>query len=186
MRVTSVAAIALVLAATPTAVAAAPKPLAPYCVGLTDATGDAVFLGPVTPGQSLDVLSADSALGRTEVVVVLRVPTTDTSNDALRRAGGYEWVVRLTADGVSHTYSYRVNAETAGNTRTARAVLGEMTPPVTVQVTPTHIIWRVKRSDVPPRPDGPRSAAVEMDVTSKAWGNPADTAYARVPRSSCS
>lgn len=182
MRLAPAAALALVLAATPTAVAA-PKATAPWCIGVTDAAGDAALLGAVGAGPALDVLSADAAAGRTEVVVVLRLPTTDTSDDTLRAAGGYEWEVTLTADGLEYVFGYRVNSLAAGGSAVGMAQVGSSTPPVTVSVQPTAIVWRVKRGDLP-KP-GPRSAWVEMHVASSAAGSSADTASGRAPRSAC-
>lgn len=180
MRLVTATALALVVAATPTAGAA---PTAAWCAGVTDAAGDATLLGAVGAGSALDLLSADAATGRTEVVAVLRLPSTDTSKDTVRAVTSYAWQVAVTVDGLEYVFRYRVNSLAAAGTGRASASVGSATPPVTITVKPTTLIWRIKRSDLPT--PGPTSEWIEMRAASYAGGFSADTAAVRIPRSGC-
>ena len=179
MRVASVAAVAVLLAASNTAVATPrPSSYAPPC-GVVDEAGDvASHLG----SSALDILSADSVVGRTELFAVLRLPTTDTSNDTARKLGGYEWSVRYRADGIDYSFRYRSSGLFSERKESAVSV-GPKTPPHVVTVGPTSIIWKVKRSDLPA--PGPRSAWVEIEVSTHDVEGTADSATGRVRRAGC-
>lgn len=158
---------------------AAPRPPAKLCNLVVDDTGD--YKGGTYSGQAsnaVDILSADIATGKTELVAVMRVPTTDTSNDTWRKLGSYEWLVGANLNGVDYKLKYKVNSQFANDTGVATAEVGNTTPPVTVTVKPTEIIWKIKRTDLPSLTKRPNQIFTAIRATTSVWGGSADTATA--------
>jgi hypothetical protein len=87
---------------------------APLCHLITDQAGDARLGGGTNPsGQptydSLDILSADVASGKNNVVAVLRLKTLKPDQTLV---GGRTYLVRWNVNGASQRFTYNVFAQT--------------------------------------------------------------------------
>lgn len=142
-------AIAVSLAATGATASASPAKSKPKpCFLLTDDPGDgnAAIGGPVVASPALDILSADVASGARTVVVVLRLTTTDISNDRWATLG-MSWAVNTSVGGKS--YTFRVTRPYGpSNTLTATVVGAPDVKAVTLRVDPTSYTWTVARSAI--------------------------------------
>ena len=158
---------------------AAPRPPAKVCNLVIDDTDD--YKGGAWSGQAsnaVDILSADIATGKTELVAVIRVPTTDTASDTWRKLGSYEWLVGANLNGVNYKLKYKVNSTFGSDRGEATAEVGNTTPPVKVEVKAQEIIWRIKRTDLPSLTKRPNQVFTAIHATTSVWGGSADDALA--------
>jgi hypothetical protein len=81
-----------------------PKPPKPVCNLITDETNDSG--GLYKSSKALDVTSADVATGKKTLVAVVRVQTTDMSNDTWAPVG-YSWFFGWTIVGTKYAVSAR-------------------------------------------------------------------------------
>lgn len=168
--------LALVLA---TALSADAAPAKKVCNLLKDETGD--WKGGTYSSQgsnALDILSADIATGKSELVVVVRVPTTDVANDNWRKLGGYGWMFSANLGGVDYQFDYEIDGMFGNNEETASVVVGNTKPKFTFTREPTQLVWKVKRSELASlnRRSGQYFNAIAS--ASYSWGGTADTATA--------
>lgn len=87
---------------------AVPASAAPVCMQVVDDAGDGFTLGLGPANRdSLDILSADIATGKKNVVAALRLKS--VASDPLL-AGGVVYFVRWAANGTEHVFEYRTYA----------------------------------------------------------------------------
>lgn len=120
---------------------AAPKAA---CLLLVDASGDAVLADGGPNRAALDVLSADVATGRRNLVGVLRMASTTGDPTVL---AGTTYTLAWSASGVGQSLTLRTYAD---GTRTGlfdanTATAGEMEVPVLVDNTSRTVTWTVGR-----------------------------------------
>lgn len=125
--------------------ALAAKP--PVCKLLLDNKGDGYPqpTGPAVKSPALDITSADVATGKTQVVAVLRLATTDAGSDPLSIAG-MEWSVNFVARGTSYSFQRRY---AGGVGSQYRYELNGSNVGVTGNQNKTEIRWTAPRSRVP-------------------------------------
>ncbi len=131
--------LALTLAA-PTASHAAKKAPPKVCNLVTDKTGDG-------HNDYVDIVSADIATGKTELVAVLRVKTTTDPTDLLSPLDWYHWSFGATLNGTD--YNFERDQKWMHGTPTNGVGVGTTSPPFTFVKTATTYEWHVKRSDLP-------------------------------------
>ena len=154
-RTALVAAVAIALAATTPAVAAARPAPRKLCNLLTDQKDDGEWdadLGTgVVKSGALDIVSADIATGRTEMVAVLRIADMSQANDHWRQALSYEWGLGATGTGTRYSFSLRRGlGPTPSDVWEVR--VGDLTlPPAKIngKIEGNTIVWRIQRKDVP-------------------------------------
>lgn len=130
---------------------AAPKK---YCNLHSDPKGDVRYYIPTIDSDALDILSADVATGKNELVATLRVVTTNTAND-LDSKLGFKWGVGFTANGVD--YEFGVARSSGGLVPGAKqidspsaSIGGEHLDGklYTYKVEGNTFVWRVPRKNV--------------------------------------
>jgi hypothetical protein len=116
LRTLAIGTLALSLAGPGTAaMAAKPKPKPkPVCNLITDRAGDghATVAGEVLNSPALDILGGDLASGPKTVVGVLRVTTTNTTNDNIA-ALGMRWALNFAVAGKEYSFSVSKSSGTA-------------------------------------------------------------------------
>jgi len=148
-RTVIIAAVALAVAGTTPAVAARRAPVK-ICNLMTDAKGDGTWnVAPTVSSPALDILSADIATGRNELVAVLRMQTVDTASDAWRQALGFEWA--FGANGSGTRYEFKLRRGIGPNPSDNWSVtIGDTTPKFTYQILNNNtLVWRIQRRDAP-------------------------------------
>lgn len=126
---------------TPTAAYATP----PTCNLLVDQAGDGRSQAvPVLSSPALDLLSGDIASGTKTVVGVLRLKTTDTTNDPLVHLG-MRWSLAFDVGGTSYVFTL---SRAGSGTQVASFSDGTSTFPVGLSVDPTSITWTVRRGSL--------------------------------------
>lgn len=149
-RTVILAAVALAVAGTSPAIAAR-RPAPPkICNLMTDAKGDGTWnMAPGVTSPALDILSADIATGRNELVAVLRMQTVDTASDTWRQALGFEWA--FGANGSGTRYEFKMRRGIGPNPSDIWTVtVGDTTPKFTYQILNNNtLVWRLQRKDVP-------------------------------------
>lgn len=128
---------------------AVPASAAPVCMQIVDDPGDGApaSLAPASR-DSLDVLSADIATGKKNLVAAMRLKS--VAPDSLL-VGGAVYLVRFTADGTPYELSYRTFA--TGETEALLSSGGSATAPGTpvqavVDASTSTITWYVPRKAV--------------------------------------
>lgn len=172
-------AVVLAVSGAPAALAA-PKAPATWCVGVTDDVSPLNAVAPA-PGQSLDIAALRAEATRSELVATLRVPAMSSDDDALRRAGGFDWQVRLNVDGVDYRFRYRHTAALAGDRQSSQVTAGAVALRHVLAVGPDRIVWKVRRADLP-RTAKP-SPQIALGAATSSWAAVADTATVSVSRS---
>lgn len=173
---------AVVLAVTGAPAAlAAPKAPATWCLGVTDDVSPVNTLAPA-PGQSLDIVALRAEATRAELVATLRVPAMSSNDDALRRAGGFEWLVNLEVDGVDYRFRYRHTSAFADDRQSSAVTAGAVPLRHVIAVGRDGIVWKVRRADLP-RAAKPSKHIVLAAATTSWAAAVADTAIVSVPRS---
>lgn len=156
--------------------AAAPKPK-PLCKLIVDAEGDgrSVAVNAIS-SPSLDIVSGDVATGKKNIVGVLRLKTTDTSDLAPKL--GARWVLLFTVSGTKYTLTRSLSSGTNGQFTWGMTAGGEnvdvskIAPP---KVDATSITWTVPRSTV----SGLKKSKQKLDElagSTKVGGTNADSA----------
>lgn len=134
--------------AAPSATAALPR----ACNTLSDVKGDghsANFLvGDRIASKALDILSADIATGRNELVAVLRLDSTATDTDTWATAIGFSWTFTVTLGGADY-YFWMKRPFNHGKQDTEVKVGGAVIEGYTFAVEGNSLVWRVPRSKLP-------------------------------------
>lgn len=142
------AAVAVAIAATTPAVAAVRRPPAKVCNLMTDEKGDGTWSVPGVQSPALDIISADIATGRNELVAVLRMQTLDTASDTWRQALGFEWA--FGANGSGTRYEFKMRRGIGPNPSDIWTVtVGDTSPKFSTQIVGNTLVWRLQRKDVP-------------------------------------
>lgn len=175
-RTAILAATAIALTATSTPALAAKKKPIKYCNLMTDAKGDGTWnTASVVSSPALDIISADIATGKNELVAVLRVASTNTANDNWRTLFGYQWALGATGSGTKYEFSMRRGIGTnPSDIVTAR--VGDMNPPVKFQIVGNTFVWRIKRSDVPAL-RRPKLFWTDFGANTKVFSSTADDGF---------
>lgn len=145
---------------------AAPKAPATWCVGVTDDVSPVYATAPA-PGRSLDIAALRAEATRSELVVTLRVAAMSSSDDPLRRAGEYEWLADLSVDGIDYEFRYEHTGSVNGDRQSSEVTAGAIRLPHVVAVGADHIVWRVRRADLP-RPAKP-SRHIALHAVATSW-----------------
>jgi hypothetical protein len=166
LRATCAVAAATGLLLSGAAASAASKPPAKVCRQILDDAGDGTNVPGGPSNDSLDILSADIATGKKNLVVAVRLKS--VARDAAL-PGGTTHLFRFSAAGTQHDLVYRVFA--GGETEATMAV-GTSEFPVlgVVDVSTATITWTVPRKLVP----GLKRAGTKigsMSVTSSVGNN---------------
>ncbi len=124
----------------------------PVCNLVSDKAGDAVVgaAGQGAPAPSFDILSYDIATGKSTLVAVLRVKSTDAKADNAA-ALGIGWTVSFHVGDKSYSFEHRLAPQARGGTVTDTAsVDGKPLAGVKVAVAPGSITWTVPRAAITP------------------------------------
>lgn len=150
-RTVIIAVAALAVAGTTTpAMAARARRVPKVCNLMTDAKGDGTWnMAPGVTSPALDILSADIATGRNELVAVLRMQTVDTASDTWRQALGFEWA--FGANGSGTRYEFKMRRGIGPNPSDIwTATVGDQAVKFTHQILNNNtLVWRIQRKDVP-------------------------------------
>jgi hypothetical protein len=126
--------------------ASRPKPKT-LCNMLTDVTGDGTWTA--AKSDALDIVGADLATGKNELVAVLRMKTTANDADPYREAFGFTWQMSTIAGGVRYLFTVRRGIGPANYIW--EVFVGDSTLPAaayTYKINPTSFEWHLKRSEV--------------------------------------
>jgi len=142
--------LALVLAAPTAADAAprrkpAPKPLCNLVVDDAKNDGNSNLL-PGVSSQMVDILSADVATSKNELVAVLRLAKTSTDGETWTRLG-YEWAFGSNANGTAYAFRARL---TGGGDWITGVQIGDTAPKYTFTIdhATKSFVWRVPRKGI--------------------------------------
>jgi hypothetical protein len=169
-------AVPLCLVATSVANAAKPppKPKPKACNLLVDGTDDGSWsVAPPVKASTLDVVGGDIATGKTKVVAVLRMASTNVAADPYSNLG-YEWNFAATSLGVSYAFWMRMGIGKTGKPLFG-ATVGTAAVPVEFKVDGNSYVWTMKRSDAP-NLARPRNVFTEFRGGTKVESSSADTA----------
>lgn len=142
-------ALALLLASAPAADAAkrrpAPKPLCNLMVDDQKNDGNSNLL-PGVSSQMVDIISADVATSKNELVAVLRLAKTSTDGETWTRLG-YEWAFGANANGTAYAFRARL---TGSGQMIPGVQIGDQNPPYTFTIDQAtkSFVWRVPRKGV--------------------------------------
>lgn len=117
------------------------------CYLVKDIAGDGkhTLAGAVLKSPALDIRSADVATGKKNFYGVLRLTTTDTSNDNVAKIG-FRWYLNFVVQGKN--YSFERTRQAGQNDTYSVGMSGlSVTPKVTV--TKTSITWMIPKKSVP-------------------------------------
>lgn len=173
IRTALVAVLAVAAVATvPAEAATKKKPVVKLCNLLTDVSGDGEW--SIVDTKGLDVLSGDIATGPKEMVAVLRVGTTELTDDPYV-ALGYEF--KLGADAMGARYVFRVTRSSRGGTRItpSASIAGTEVPVAAFKIVDSTYVWTIKRSDAPGMAR-PKLVWSNLGATTHVFGNGADGA----------
>lgn len=138
----------LSLAATSTAGAAPrpkPKPK-PICLIVKDDVGDSRSLLPTVSSPLVDIISADIATSKNELVAVVRLAATSDTGDTWTRLR-YDWAMGTTANG--QRYEFRASLNGSGVwTNSVQVADRDIPHTFTKDHKTKSFIWKVKRKDV--------------------------------------
>lgn len=95
--------LALGLVVTTVPAMAAPKPA---CKLMTDDEGDGrATAAPVVTSPALDIVSGDVGTGKNNLIVALRLKSTNTNGDTWATAAGYKWTINFIVQGTKYSLS---------------------------------------------------------------------------------
>jgi hypothetical protein len=164
-------------ATTAVSATAKPKPVT-YCQLLKDATGDghsATYSFVTSP--ALDVVSADIATGKNELVAVLRVANQSTAGDNWKTLGGYGWIFGATAGGVPYTFTYHRRSMFNGGKEDWSATVGTSSVTATFKVEGNNFVWRVTRKQLTALNKKAGQTFAAFHAESQFEGSTADSSY---------
>jgi hypothetical protein len=137
-------------AALSAAALAVPASAAPLCMQITDETGDGALLALAPANRdTLDIVSADVATGKKNVVGALRLKSV-ASDPTL--VGGVVYQVKWVADGTPYVFEYRVYAtgEKEGTLNVGASPNLVVTPvDVVIDASTSTVTWTAPRKTVP-------------------------------------
>jgi hypothetical protein len=179
LRTSVLTALVVALAATTSAHAAKPKPKPiTYCNLLKDNAGDGKSSTySFVSSPALDIVSADIATGKNELVAVIRVTNQSTSGDTWLSVGGYGWVVGATAGGVPYTFTYNRRGMFNGGGETFSASVGTSPVTATFSVVGNTFVWKVTRKQLTALNKKPGQVFAAFHAESQFNGSTADSAY---------
>jgi hypothetical protein len=169
--------LALAIATTASPVSPAATAAVRYCNILSDVKGDGdggFYFFIESP--ALDIISADIATGKNELVAVLRLASLTTESDNWQYTGGFGWNMGATLSGVDYTFGYTrpgFDGEPYHGVK-----VGNTSPNYTFAIEGTSLVWRIKRSELASLNKKPNQSFTEFRATTDAWGSTADTATA--------
>jgi hypothetical protein len=179
LRRSLLTAVVVALAATTSAHAAKPKPKPiTYCNLLKDNTGDgrsSTYSFVTSP--ALDIVTADIATGKNELVAVLRVTNQNTAGDNWLTIGGYGWVFGATAGGVPYTFTYNRRGAFNGGGESSSATVGTAGVTATFSVVGNTFVWRVTRKQLTALNKKAGQSFSAFHAESTFNGSTADSAY---------
>lgn len=179
LRRTLLTAVVVALAATTSAHAAKPKPKpVTYCNLLKDNTGDgrsSTYSFVTSP--ALDVVTADIATGKNELVAVLRVTNQNTAGDNWLTVGGYGWVFGATAGGIPYTFTYNRRGMFNGGGERFSATVGTAPVTATFSVVGNTFVWKVTRKQLTALNKKAGQTFSAFHAESQFNGSTADSAY---------
>lgn len=145
---------------------AAPKKPAPVCHLLTDAKDDgyAQAGGAVLRSPAMDIHGADVATGKRDVVVVLRLATTESANDPAAVLG-MRWNVNFKVRGTQYSFERR---RMAGADDVYVYGAPGSSDQVKVAETKTEVRWTVPRAAIPELKK-PRSVLENLAATNTVF-----------------
>ncbi len=169
-------ALAVALAATTTATAAVKKPALPKaCNLLTDPKNDGTSSNyPVITSAALDIQSGDIATGKSQLVAVLRVGSTNTQNDNWATLTGFGWSFGATLNGTDYDFTLYRPINHGPERWTAK--VGTTNPPFTFAVEGNSFVWRIDRKNLPSLNKKPNQAFTQFHGSSDAFSSSADRA----------
>jgi hypothetical protein len=142
--VPSLLAMGLAATASP-AIAAKPKPVRAVCNLFADGEGDGkLAAAPVVTSPALDIVGGDVATGRSTVVALLRLKSTDTSNDTWAKALTYQWQLFFTVATSRVVFTRTVSRGSYDDSFTVRGVTGAAGD-LKVVMDATSIRWTIPR-----------------------------------------
>lgn len=178
----------LLLTAMTAAVAVAPaanakvKPIT-YCKLIQDKSGDghSSTYGFVT-SPALDVQSGDIATGKNELVAVLRLGGTDTSNENWVKIGGYGWYIGAKAGGISYKFTMDRRGQLNGGGDHPAASVNDQAVAFTFKIVGNNLEWHVKRSLLTALNKKAGQVFTDFDAHSNFNGSTADTIDKALPK----
>jgi hypothetical protein len=134
--------------ATTTPAFAKAKPVITYCNLVQDKTGDghsSTYSFVTSP--ALDLVSADIATGKTELVAVLRLGGTTTTDSNWGTIGSYGWDLKAQAGGTTYEFQMTRRSPINGGGDHWTATVGDAAVAIkSTKITPNSFEWHISRS----------------------------------------